>query len=75
MVRGKPDAARCVLQTLIDGRLIFTPKEDQEGEFNQIEGFAALPQIVAGKTLVNVASPTGALQFPGLRGRVLRRAA
>jgi hypothetical protein len=75
ILKGAPGAARCVLQTLIDGRLTFTPKANEEGEFYEIMGLAALPQIVNGKTLVNLASPTGVAYFSVMRGRVLRRAA
>jgi hypothetical protein len=59
LLRGERAAGRRVLQTLIEGRLRFTPKADKEGEFYEVEGLAALPQFVGGKTLVNVASPAG----------------
>lgn len=57
LLRGEPAAGRRVLQTLIDGRMTFTPNADEEGEFYDIEGLAALSQFVGGKTLANVASP------------------
>jgi DNA invertase Pin-like site-specific DNA recombinase len=74
LLRGEPAAGRRVLQTLIDGRLTFTPKADEEGEFYDIEGLAALPQFVGGKTLVNLASPAGNSELYTRRVRLPRAA-
>lgn len=57
MLRSEPSAGRRVLQTLIDGRLTFTPMADEEGEFYEVRGLDALPEIIGGKTPVNLASP------------------
>ena len=59
LLRSEPAAGRRVLQTLIEGRLTFTPGRDDEGEFYEITGHAAVPEMIGEKTLVNVASPTG----------------
>ena len=58
-IRSEPEAGRRVLQTLIEGRLTFTPGKDGEGEFYAISGLASVPELIGEKTLVNVASPTG----------------
>ena len=55
LLRSEPEAGRRVLQTLIqDG----SPMADEEGEFYEIVGLVALPELAGEKTLVNVASPT-----------------
>jgi len=59
LLRSEPEAGRRVLQTLIEGRLTFTPGKDGEGEFYAISGLASVPELIGEKTLVNVASPTG----------------
>jgi hypothetical protein len=63
-----------VLETLIEGRLTFAPKADKDGEYYEIPGLAALPQIVNGKTLPNVASPKANTPFL-LASSIVRQAA
>ena len=58
-LQAEPAAARRVIGTLIDGGLTFTARTDAEGEAYEITGTATLADLFEGKTLLEVASPTG----------------
>ena len=58
-LHGEPAAARRVLGVCISGRLTFRPIIDQDGEAYEITGTATAEELLAGKTLLRVASPTG----------------
>ena len=58
-LQGEPRAARRVLGACINGRLTFRPISDHDGEAYEITGTATAEELLAGKTLLEVASPTG----------------
>jgi len=58
-LRAEPAAARRLIGRLIDGRLTFTPQTDSVGESYDITGTATLAELFEGKTLLEMASPTG----------------
>ena len=58
----------------IEGRLIFTPQTDEQGQAYVITASASLEGLASANTLANLASPRGMEDFFRLRGGARRAA-
>jgi DNA invertase Pin-like site-specific DNA recombinase len=57
-----PAQARTMVQTLLDGRLLMRPKQDEDGVYYEFSGVGTLLPIVSGIVPHNLASPTGTVE-------------
>jgi len=48
LLHGQPVQARQILRKLVAGRLIFTPKIDEQGRYYEFAGHGTLGQVLAG---------------------------
>jgi hypothetical protein len=54
-----PEQARTMVQTLLDGRLLMRPKQDEDGVYYEFSGVGTLLPIGSGVIPHKLASPTG----------------
>lgn len=59
LLQGQPVEARQILKRLLVGRLVFTPREDENGQYYESAGQGSISELLSGVVLPKVWWPQG----------------